>query len=1105
MYKFYTVILCGLKSRVLTKFLLTMKLFCILLLASIMQVSASGYAQMVSMKKKNAPMTEVINDIQNQTGYSFIISSDLLKRTNPVSVTLTNVALKDALDQCFYGQPFDYVINNKTIVITNKRSPALIIPKVQIIVTGKITDEKGLPLIGVNITIKGTQTGTSTDANGNYKIPVTDANTVLVYTLVGMSPQEISVTNRTTINVTLREAQTGLNEVIVVGYGTQVKKDITGAISSIKDRDLHERPITNITQALQGKAAGVYVTMKTGSNNGNEPGANPAILIRGRRSLDAANDPLYVIDGIPINGGFNDINPDDIISVDILKDASSTAIYGSRGSNGVIIITTRRGKLGAASVNYNTYAAIGAIARYIDVMTGPEFAEYKRESRRAAGTYVDGAPDADSKLFEATELASIANGSTTDWQRLMLKNEFRQNHELNINGGTEKTKYSVSFGFMDDKGYNPTQSYKRYSSRINLDQDLGERFKVGVSTLATFSKGNNANSYNTTLVSNPLGQPYDANGMLLFLPTADALQPNPLSDLVDGAVISRNNRFRILSSFYGEAKIVDGLTLRMNFGPDLVENRSGSYFSPNTTYRNLAQSTASVSEDFAFLYTWENIINYKKTFAKKHKIDLTGLYSVSSRVLEATGSSAQGLPLESFEYYNMGAAGTITGISSSYEKWSILSYMGRANYSFNDKYLLTVTARADGSSRFGADHKWGFFPSAALGWNIMSEDFMKNIEAISNLKLRVSYGKIGNTGVTTYSTQGRLGRTQYDFGGSDAFGYRPLTIRNDDLRWESTTALNLGLDFGLLNSRIAGAIEVYQSETNDLLLQKVLPASGGFGSVLQNIGSTRNKGIEFSVSTQNILPKSENGFSWSTDLNLFASKERITELSQGKVSDIGSARFIGQPIAVFYDYKKIGIWQTGEAVEAAKYSSAVGQVKVQDTDGNGKIDANDRVIVGTDLPDLTGGITNRFTFKRFTLSALVIANFGNTFVSPIYENGNNVFAFQGRYNNLNVNYWTKNNPTNDFPQPNNATSGPLFSSSLKYFDGSFVKIKNLSLGYEFDSKFAKKIAAKSLRIYGSVQDPFVFAPYVRNYNGTDPEIPGRPALVTYTFGLNVSF
>lgn len=966
-------------------------------------------------------------------------------------------------------------------------------------ISGKVTDEKGNALAGVNVNIKGKLTGTTTDAQGRYVLKNLNPDAILIFSLVGMESREIAVNNNILINVTLKEAHIGLNEVVVVGYGTQLRKDVTGAVSSIKEKDIHERPINNLTQALQGKSAGIYV-----SSSSNEPGASASVFIRGKRSINAQNDPLYVIDGIPVNGGMNDINPDDIVSMEILKDASSTAIYGSRGANGVVIVSTRRGKTGPPQVNYNAYAALSMVNRYVDVMNGPEYAEYKRESRRAAGTYNDADPvAADKQLFEAVELTSISNGSTTDWQDLMIKNGIRQNHELNINGGAEKTKYSLSFGYLDDKGYIPTQRYTRYTTRVNIDQELGTRFKVGLSTLATFSTANTPNSYYNTLISNPLAQAYDAEGTLIFLPTSDALLPNPMADLADGAAINRNKRLRIFSSMYGEVKILEGLTLRTNFGPDLIENRTGTFYGSKTTFRNQAQNTASTAEDLTTMYTWENILNYKKTFRDKHRFDFTGLYSITSRYFENTGASVINLPLESFEYENLGAASQISGVNSGFTKWTILSYMGRANYAFDNRYMATVTARADGSSRFGKNQKWGFFPSAALGWNISNEKFMTGQRYISNLKLRISYGRTGNTAINPYQTQGMLSRTTYDFGGTDAYGYRPSTLRNNNLKWESTTAANIGVDFGFLDNRISGAIEYYQSKTKDLLLDRVLPASGGFEKVLQNVGSTKNRGFEFSISTQNIKPNTEMGFSWSTDLNLSASKEKIVELSQGKIDDIGNSRFIGQPINVFYDYKKLGIWQLGEETEAAKYGSAVGQLKIQDTNNNGKIDANDKVILGKEMPSFTGGMTNRFSYKRFSFSALVVARFGNMIQSSLYSG--NTFALQGRYNNLDVNYWTKNNPTNDFPQPSFNRATPVYASALTYFDGSFVKIKNLSLGYSCPAWLTNRIAVHSLSVYASVQDPFTFAPYVSKYKGTDPEIPGRPAMITYTFGINASF
>lgn len=984
----------------------------------------------------------------------------------------------------------------------------------KVTITGKVTEATGVTLPGVSVKLKGTTTGVSTDNDGNFSISLPEPKGVLVFSFLGFTTKEVPVTDQTkNLNVTLEGDNQELSEVVVVGYGSQKRGDVTGAISSISEKALREVPVTSAPQMLQGRAAGVYVL-----NNGNKPGANATVQIRGRRSFNAGNDPLYVIDGIPITGGFNDINPNDIETIDILKDASATAIYGSRGANGVILVTTKRGKDGRTSVTYNNYLGISEIQRYADIFTGPEYAEYKRESRRASidprtgqPKYIDSDPAADSKLFEAAELQSIAEGRTTDYQRLMVDNGFTQNHELSIRGGSENTQFNLSLGFFDDQGIIEGQDFARYTTRLNLDQKIGKAFKVGMSSLGSYSdrNGEDVNPYGAALIENPLGIPYDEDGNLIFLPTSDGLRSNPLSELVPGAVINRGKRFRLLSSLYGEAEIVNGLKFRMNFGPDLVQNRRGDFRGRFTNVRRGGDPTAGQLEDFVFNYTWENVLTYNRNFAKKHSLNFTGLYSIQTRTFEESTSSVTGLPVETLEYYNLGAAGLINGVGSRYEKWSILSYMARVNYSFDDRYLLTLTGRADGSSKFAQGKQWGYFPSAALGWNVINEGFMKDNKTFTNLRLRVSYGETGNEGIFPYQTPGLLSRTPYDFDGSPAFGFRPSSVRNDNLRWESTASVNAGIDYGLLNNRITGAVEVYQSNTTDLLLPLLLPITSGYGSILSNVGSKRNRGLEFSVSTVNIAPKSGGGFEWSTDLNFFTNKEEITELSLGKVDDVGNARFIGQPAVVYFDYEKEGIWQVGEETQAAQYSSRVGQIKIKDNNGNGVIDPNDRKILGTDVPDITGGMTHRFGFKGFDLSVFAFARFGSMIRSPYHRGGVN--SLFGRYNNFDVDYWTAGNPTNAFPQPNTDQERPLFDSTLQYFDGSFVKIRNINLGYNFSSGIAKKLKTQSIRLYLSAQNPFVFSSYVSKYNGIDPEIdpdnpnPDTPAFRTYLVGLNVTF
>jgi TonB-linked SusC/RagA family outer membrane protein len=999
--------------------------------------------------------------------------------------------------------------------VLSGKSPTTKPNAARLVVTGKVVDgSNGEALPGVNVLVEGTTTGTTTNAEGNYSIDVPGAEATLVFSYVGYVLQKVVVGGKSQIDIRLEADPRKLDEVIVVGYGSQKKGDITGAISSIPTKALKEIPVTNAPQMLQGRAAGVYVL-----TTGNKPGSGVSVQIRGRRSFSAGNDPLYVVDGIPISGGLNDINPGDIDAIDILKDASATAIYGSRGANGVIIITTKRGKSGKPVVSYNGYVGASRIYKYADLMNGAQFAEYKRESRRAVinpatgkPLYDDTNPNADAGLFEPIELESIAQSRSTDWQRLIIKNGSMQNHELGVSGGTDNTKYNLAVGYFNDDGIIAGQNFKRYTSRLNLDQNIGQRFKIGTSSLGSYSErnGEDVNPYGQSpdfgaIGENPLGKPYDDNGQLIFLPTSDGLRSNPLSELVPGAVINKRKTFRLLSNLFAEAEIIDGLRFRVNFATDLIKNKKGDFRGRYTNVRRLGDPSASSGDDFTLSYTWENILTYKKQLGQKHSLDFTGLYSLQTQQFESSAVSVVGLPVETFEYYNLGAASTISSAASTYEKWSILSYMARINYAYDNRFLLTLTARADGSSKFAEGKKWGYFPSAALAWNIANEPFMKGNQLFTALKLRVSYGSTGNQGILPYQTSGLLTRTQYDFDGTAAFGYRPSSIRNSDLRWETTNTFNAGIDFGILNNRITGALEVYQSKTTDLLLPKLLPITSGFTSIISNVGSKRNQGVEFSVSTLNITSQQPGGFEWSTDLNLFTNREEIVELSQGKVDDVGNLRFIGQPAVVYYDFVKEGIWQSGEESQAKQYGSLVGGIKVKDVNGNGVIDPNDRQILGSDVPKLIGGMTHRFGYKNFDLSILTFARFGSMIQSPFH--GLNIRYLSGRTNQYNVDYWTKNNPTNAYPQPNVNLESPIYGSTLSYFDGSFVKIRNINLGYTIPAKVAGKLKMQSLRLYISAQNPFVFSEYTSKYNGIDPEFPttSTPPVRTFLAGVNLKF
>ena len=977
-------------------------------------------------------------------------------------------------------------------------------------VSGTVLDETGVPLPGVSILLKGTTRGTTTDLDGKYSIAAPSSG-VLVFSFIGYTNMEETVGSRTKIDITLNPDVANLEEVVVVGYGTQKKSQLTGAISSVGNKEIQELPITDARQALQGRAAGVDVVQP-----GSKPGSAPQVRIRGRRSFNASNEPLYVIDGIPTVGGLEDINPQDITSMEVLKDASATAIYGSRGSNGVVLITTKRGGAGKTVVSLDSYYGISSELGRIEVFDGPAFAEYKRESRRATGAYPEGPAtlEADKKLFEPVELESISLGRSTDYVAGLMRQGNIQSHQVGVSGGNDKTTFFVSGNYFKDMGVVINQDFTRYTFRINLDHKITKNVSIGTSTLFTMSErnGENFNPIGGALQENPLGKPYDDEGNLIFLPTSDGLRTNPFAEVVPGAQVDETYRTRIFNSLYVNWEITKGLTYRVNFGPDYTVRRNGRFTGSQTNSRRGADPTGSVDDRFQFNYTLENILNYTKTFNSVHNLNFTALQSFQRDRFEQSSISVLGIPAPSQLYHRLGDASQITGASTNLVEWALLSYMGRVNYDYKGKYLLTASARADGSSRFGENNKFGFFPSAAFGWNLHQEEFMKNSSFVDQLKFRVSYGSIGNQAITPYQTQALLARTAYAWDNTAAFGYRPNSIGNPDLRWETSTTFNSGFDFSIFKNRIFGSVEYYVTNTSDLLAPQPLPNSTGFGGFTTNIGETQNRGIELSLSTLNI---EKGDFTWSTDMIFTRNREKIVSLPNG--DDIAAGRFIGQPLTVFYDLKKIGIWQTSEKDLAASFGDKVGEIKIQDTNGDGRINSLDRVILGSAVADFAIGMTNRFTYKGFDVSFFLFGRFGSMIRSQFHQSFNSLF---GRYNNLAVDYWTPNNPTNAYPRPNQNQEFPKYNSSMSLFDGTFVKVRNINFGYNFSSDIAKKIGLSSLRIYSSIQNPFIFSEYRKVHKGIDPEtfIDGEqgveggvinaniaPPVVQYTFGINAKF
>ncbi len=998
--------------------------------------------------------------------------------------------------------------------------PSMEFQDAQITVTGTITSmDDNEPLIGASIVVKGSTTGTTTDFDGKYSLTV-EEDAVLVVSYTGFVTQEIEVNGRTQIDIALAADAALLDEVVVTGYGTQKKREVTASIASLDDEAIQRIPVSSSVEAMQGQVAGVDIQQTSG-----RPGAAPSIRIRGRRSISASNDPLFVIDGIPQTGDNDviaDINPQDIESMEILKDAAATAIYGSRGANGVVLITTKRGATGKPVVSYSGFYGITSVTTDVDMMDGPQFAAMKRESRRRdadGNASWNGTIPADEIVFDdPVELESLAQGRSTDYQDLVLDEGFRTNHQLSVAGGSENTQYNISLGYFNEKGIIENMQFERFTSRINLDQRINNTFKVGISFLAAHSvqdRGSNA-TMGEALANNPLGVPFDDEGNLLFLPTNDGIRTNPLNELVENAYIDEQKVTRIFAPLYLEANILEGLTYRANFGPDIRNRRIGQFRASltNNNRGGPADAETNFREDFG--YTFENIVTYNKSLSGgDHNIRLTGLQSVQSFRREQTSNSVSNLPYESQLFYNIGSAEVINNVRSFLEEWKLVSFLGRINYDYKGKYLFQASLRSDGSSRLSEGNKWQTFPGVSVGWRIADEPFMDG-GIFDDLKLRASYGEVGNTSIDPYQTFGGLASTTYAWDETPALGFRLNEIPNADLGWEVSKTLDIGLDFDLLNGRINGAFDWYQTNTEDLLLARNLPFTSGYTNVFQNIGATRTTGVELFLNAGIInSPK----FKWDVSFNISSYDEEITELALkdengNPIDDVGNNWFIGQPIRVFFDYRKIGIWQADEADLARSVDNQEpGTIRVDDTDGDGVITPNDRVIIGSDVPDYLGGITNTFEFAGFDLSVFFFFRQGHTIFSNFHEGNNTLFA---RYNNLNVDYWTIDNPTNAFPRPNENQERPRYDDTMAYFDGGFIKLRNVTLGYNLPSNLLEKLKISSMRFYLSGQNLWfasdfdTFDPEVNDPNlNNRPEVGGGNGIIPTSkvvlFGVNAKF
>ena len=971
-------------------------------------------------------------------------------------------------------------------------------------VSGTVVDAAGESIIGASVVVKGTSTGTVTDLDGKFVLQNVPENGSLVISYVGYRTQTLAAAGKSQFDVTLEEDKQLLDEVVVVGYGVQRKSDVTGALTRVGEKELNAKPVSNAFEALQGKAAGVDVTTSE------RPGTVGSITIRGTRSISASSAPLYVVDGVPLQaGGIETINPRDIESIDILKDASSTAIYGSRGANGVVLVTTKRGQEGKMQLSYNGSMTFEKIVDKSPAMNASDYITWRRWAyyNSAPDKYTPGdqpTKEQDMAFFagDQTALDNVMKGwasgtwdgskvTDTDWTDFVTRTGVTQEHTLSARGGTKNLAGFVSFGYLNNKGTQKGQSYERYNLSASADVQGTKWFKTGGSFNASYGvqKYGYSVPYGTSTGAKELYSaaksilrytlPYDENGDIITQPGGSTT--NTYS-IIDEWNKSKDNRetFRVLGSFYAQIDFgqilepLQGLQWKTQFGPDFRYYRRGNFLDSSSISRAGGNNTASRSDERHFAWTLDNMLIYNKSI-KEHTFGITLLQSASKVNNESSSMSGQKFPIPSFLWNNMGAIDITdsqyqASMGSGFSESALSSYMARINYSFMDRYLLTASARWDGASVLAEGNKWDFFPSMALGWRMEQESWLKDVTWLDQLKLRVGVGVTGNAAVSPYGTLGVIssywmpfstGNTQIFVTNEPYYTSGSNAMPNKNLGWEKTTQWNFGVDFSFLKGRIGGTIDVYFSKTKDLLLSMSVPSLSGYPSMMANVGQTKNKGVEVTI---NAIPVMTQDFMWNSNLNFAWQKDEIVELANGKEDDINNAWFIGESIAVHYGYEADGLWQESDAAEMAKFNEngqkfTAGSVKPVDQNGDYKIDADDRVVIGNKNPRFTAGWTNTFSWKGLELMLELHGRFGYT----ISTGGEGQL---GMYQQREIDYWRPDNTGAEWQKPvYSQAGGDPYAGLLGFKDASFIKIRNLSLGYNFDKSICNAIGINGAKLY----------------------------------------
>jgi TonB-dependent starch-binding outer membrane protein SusC len=1098
-----------LKRRKFAQTLLVMKLTTIILLSACLQLSARGYAQSVTLAEKNLSLEKLFRHLEKQTGYGFFYDHKLVDKAPRISVNFKNMPLEDALNDALKNQLLTYSIVGKNVVIKTKEMFVALGPvkvfvqDTMVTATGKVTDAKGAPLPGATVVVKGTNNGTATDAGGNFKLRA-PRGALLTVSYLGYKTQEVQAASEQAINIPLEEQVNLTDEIVVIGYGTVRKSDLTGSLSQVKAKDLASYPSTNVMQALNGRASGVRVMQ-----NGGSPGGSVSIRIRGTNSILGGNEPLYVIDGFPYNGNPTFLQNSDIASVEILKDASSTAIYGSRGANGVVMITTKSGrKTGGTTVDVEAGYTVQSVTKKMDLMNAQQYAMLYNEQAKNDGL---------AAYFSQTQIDSLGGIKGTDWQDEVLRNAPIYQLSATVNGGSEKTKFSLSGAAYLQDGIIKSSDYKRYSLRANIDHDINKVVSVSMNTILTRINSSRQNSglgnrgndlISAMLMAPPSLSPYLPNGAYRRLNNAYPF----ISNVIINPLIFINERRddikgdRVFANGAITIKPIEGLSIKISGGIENINDRVDAYSNIEPSTDSRGSASVSTTQQTGFLN--ENVVNYQKVFNNKHSISVTGGFTYQDNVTTTLGGSGIGFLSDVTGTGNIGSAATPGVPSSGYSKWVLLSYLARANYSLNDKYLFTASIRRDGSSRYSKENQWENFPSAAFAWKASNEPFLKQSTVISDLKLRASYGLSGNTGISPYQTLTQLGSSNVIFGDALYVAFAPNTTLPGDLKWEITKQFDIGAEVGLLHDDLRITMDYYRKRTVDLLNTVRLPRSTGYETTVQNVGEVENKGIELGIDAA-ILKKE---VTWNVNANIAFNRNKVVKLYGGQ--DIYGAAFYtgslndvvnllreGQPMGVFYGYKESGY-------------SATGTLQYEDIVKDNVITTADKTYIGDPNPDFIYGLNSVLGYKGFELTLFIQGSQGNDIFNLNKSSSLDLGMGLNLPKEVFTDHWTPENPNAKYPKITSKVNGNLSDRFVE--DGSYLRFKNIQLAYNLPVKENGWKGFRSAQVYASAQNFITFTKYswydpeVNAYGGSNSINQGidyaiYPTSKSVTFGIRCGF